>query len=495
MPPEPDALPGKLHARNDVRLQYAPTAAEVREAMREMQKNARLCADEERGRSPFAARRPYRTLAVTRRRARTVFSALASMFIGIGLAHAQQAPGSPTYTIAFRTLAPGNTDIFLADRTGRDARALIAHPSLDFNASFSPDGQWIVFTSDREGGADLYRVRSDGSQLERLTDDPAFDDQGAISPDGTSVAFVSSRSGQADIWLLDLTTRHVRNLTRHPAGDFRPAWSPDGKWPAFSSDRDPPATSCPNTTAPGSGPFVTPQYTAVFVMRIDGSGLRRVSPPGTVAASPKWSEDGLRLAFHSAAADEVCSGGLMLGRGTSQLVIAELESGKQSPATSGAGLKLFPHWIEKDQLAYVETKGVRFTGRDAQAGADGQFGRPDWSPDRRMMVFHREVDTRADRDREFVLSPTRDARFNLLRVPGHASLSPDGAHLVYLSLNFASTTRNGILIRANLEGSDRRILFEGWTRIFPGRRGRLPGTVFSSESVASFSEPRSVRRA
>src|SRR5881394_618988 len=162
---------------------------------------------------------------------------------------------SPSYKIAFKSFAPNNTDIFIADRDGNHARPLVPNAALDYDASFSPDGRWVVFTSHRSGAADINRVHPDGSSLERLTDDPAFDDQGVLAPDGKSLAFVSSRSGQADIWILDLATRKLRNLTNHPAGDFRPAWSPDGRWIAFSSDRDPVRTACPNTTQPGPGPF------------------------------------------------------------------------------------------------------------------------------------------------------------------------------------------------------------------------------------------------
>ena len=57
---------------------------------------------------------------------------------------------------------------------------------LDYNPSFSADGKWIVFTSERNGSADIFRVHPDGSGLERLTDDPAFDDQGVVSPDGST---------------------------------------------------------------------------------------------------------------------------------------------------------------------------------------------------------------------------------------------------------------------------------------------------------------------
>jgi WD40-like Beta Propeller Repeat len=83
-----------------------------------------------------------------------------------------------------KAFPPSNTDIFIAAADGSNARPLVPDRALDYNASFSADGQWIVFTSHRAGSADLYRIRPDGSGLERLTDDPAFDDQGAFSPDG-----------------------------------------------------------------------------------------------------------------------------------------------------------------------------------------------------------------------------------------------------------------------------------------------------------------------
>jgi len=195
---------------------------------------------------------------------------------------------APRYAIAFKAFPPSDTDIFIAAADGSGARRLASDPALDYNASFSPDGRWIVFTSHRSGSADLYRIRADGSDLERLTTDPAFDDQGTFSPDGKRLAFVSTRRGQADIWTLDLETRKAHLLVSHPAGDFRPAWSPDGQWVAFSSDRDPAAKSCPDTTEAGPGPFVTPQYTSIFMVRSDGSDLRRVTAKSEVDGAPRW---------------------------------------------------------------------------------------------------------------------------------------------------------------------------------------------------------------
>ena len=93
-------------------------------------------------------------------------------------------------TLLMNRLGPSQMTLYIANGDGSGERPLLASSGFDYNASFSPDGHWIVFTSERAGSgqADIYRVRPDGSGLERLTDDPALDDQGALSPDGHSLA-------------------------------------------------------------------------------------------------------------------------------------------------------------------------------------------------------------------------------------------------------------------------------------------------------------------
>jgi Tol biopolymer transport system component len=104
-------------------------------------------------------------------------------------------------------IGPAVSTIHVANADGTGERPLLTASALDYNAMFSPDGQWVAFTSERDGSADLYRVRADGSGLERLTTDSAYDDQAAWSPDGSRLTFVSSRgSGTTDIWTLDLAT-------------------------------------------------------------------------------------------------------------------------------------------------------------------------------------------------------------------------------------------------------------------------------------------------
>lgn len=371
-------------------------------------------------------------------------------------------PAAPAaYTIAFKSFAPNNADVFIAGADGSGARPLVPNPAQDYDASFSADGRWVVFTSHRDGQADIYRVHPDGSGLERLTNDAAFDDQGTLSPDGTSLAFVSSRDGHANLWVMDLRTRTSRNVTPSAVGNFRPAWSPDGRWLAFSSDRDGTKGGCPNTTAPGPASFVTPQYTAVFSVRADGTGLRRLSDPTEIAGTPHWSSDGARVLFYVGDPAQICQGGLMFGTGTTQIVSTNVATRARDTLTTGSGLKLNPRPIAPGRIAYQFRDGVVVAGGGTADTIRGEYECPDWSPDRRAMVFHRETDHRGDRDRALQHWPSPDPRFALLRVPDVPTFSPSGDRMVYLLTNFAGPIRSGSLMAANADGSNRKVIFEG----------------------------------
>src|SRR5206468_12004799 len=108
--------------------------------------------------------------------------------------------------------------------------------------------------------------------------------------------------------------------------------------------------------------------------------------------------------------------------GTTQIVSVDVASGARDTITSGPGLKIFPRWVDSHRVVYATRQGLRFTGSDSTIA--GEFAVADWSPDHRMMVFHREMDPRDDRDRPFQSWPSLDARFGLLRVPDASSFSP-----------------------------------------------------------------------
>ena len=60
--------------------------------------------------------------------------------------------------IVFSSLRPGNWDIFYFAQPGTSPKRLTDHPGLDYEAVFSPDGRWVVFTSERRGHPDLYII-------------------------------------------------------------------------------------------------------------------------------------------------------------------------------------------------------------------------------------------------------------------------------------------------------------------------------------------------
>src|SRR5436309_1042950 len=332
-------------------------------------------------------------------------------------------------TLLMNRLGPSQMTLYIANGDGSGERPLLVSSSFDYNASLSPDGHWIVFTSERAGSgqADIYRVRPDGSGLERLTDDPALDDQGALSPDGHSLAFVSTRgAGVANLWVLDLKTRQARNLTGRtlPAvegnlkGAFRPSWSPDGRWIAFTSDRHYPFRPH-REPAPG---WEHPQELSIYIIQADGQGLRRLTMAGVTTGSPKWSPDGRRIVFYELPTEWTFAARIQAqGQVTSQIVSIDVASGARTVHTSGPGLKVSPQYLSADRIAYVvkaapqpaET-GLAFTTGDR--GGGGSFRTPSWSADGKFVVYGSQQ--------------TRELTSGVPNA-GFPSFSPDGTRIAY----------------------------------------------------------------
>ncbi len=305
-------------------------------------------------------------------------------------------PAKARHQIAFTRVFPnaGQIGLFIAAADGSGERQLFDNAGFDYDATWSPDGGTIVYTSDREGSPDLFRIKPDGTGRERLTDDPSYDDQAAFSPDGTQLAFVSTRgSGYARIWTMDLRSKQVKAVTTTTAatgigGDFRPSWSPDGRWIAFSSDRG-------TTMKMARGRWEALQPADIYVVRPDGTGLKRVNEPGNSCGSPKFSADGARLLAYCMPLEstlETRRPNPLPGSDTT-LVSIDIATGKASDLPAGPGVKISPAFLPGNEIGYVRKDssdaGIYYTS--GKRGPRGNVRMAAWSFDGSRVVFHRRL--------------------------------------------------------------------------------------------------------
>lgn len=108
---------------------------------------------------------------------------------------------------------------------------IIASTKEDAEPSLSPDGQRIVFSSERSGSFEIYLANSDGSNQVQLTSLKAPDTGAARwSPDGKLIAFDSRYEGHSDIFVISVDGGTPRRLTSGPNENETPSWSHDGHW-------------------------------------------------------------------------------------------------------------------------------------------------------------------------------------------------------------------------------------------------------------------------
>ena len=194
-------------------------------------------------------------------------------------------------------------DIFVSDLEGNITAQLTDEPGYDAEATVSPKGDKIVFTSDRSGDLELYTMNLDGSDVTQITDELGYDGGAFFSPDGSQLIFRASRPQteleikkytslleeglveptEMELFICDADGSNMRQLTFLGNANWSPFFHPSGNKILFSS----------NFESDGGFPF------NLYLIDTDGKNLTRVTHGETFDAFPVFSNDGKYLAFSS----------------------------------------------------------------------------------------------------------------------------------------------------------------------------------------------------
>jgi TolB protein len=193
-------------------------------------------------------------------------------------------------------------DIVTADLDGHITGRLAESPGYDAEATVSPKGDRIVFTSLRSGDLELYTMKVDGTDIRQITDQLGYDGGAFFSPDGSKIVFRASRPGtpeeveeyrsllaeglvmptEMEIYVCDADGSNLKQVTHLGGANWAPFFTPDGRRIIFSS----------NHKTKGF-------HFNLYLVNLDGTGLTQVTHDPKFDAFPMFSPDGTKLIWSS----------------------------------------------------------------------------------------------------------------------------------------------------------------------------------------------------
>lgn len=217
--------------------------------------------------------------------------------------HDASCPAPPDMSMGYVWPLNDTYDVFVANADGSDIRQLTDVTGYDAEATFSPTGDRIVFTSARDGDLELYSMAPDGSDLVRLTDRVGYDGGAFYSPDGSKIIWRAHypeegeakddylrllaqgliRPGELEIWVMNADGSDARQVTDIGGANFGPYWHPSGEKVLFST----------NHQDPDGREF------ELFMVNLDGTGLEQITFSGGFDGFPVFSPDGTQFVFGS----------------------------------------------------------------------------------------------------------------------------------------------------------------------------------------------------
>lgn len=194
-------------------------------------------------------------------------------------------------------------DIFMADLNGNIVKQLTKEPGYDAEATISPDGKTMVFTSTRDGDLDLYLMDLKTEKVTRITSELGYDGGAWFSPDGTKLIWRASRpQTEADrkeykellaqnlvaptnmeVWIANADGSNPKKVTAFGQANWAPTYMPDSKRIIFASNHE----------YKRGFPF------NLYTINEDGSNLTKVSRDKGFDAFPMFSPNGKKIIFSS----------------------------------------------------------------------------------------------------------------------------------------------------------------------------------------------------
>lgn len=194
-------------------------------------------------------------------------------------------------------------EIYTARPDGSDLQRLTNWNAYTAEATVSPNGQRVVFTSTKDGDLEIYTMNVDGSDVRRLTNSPGYDGGPFYSPDGAKIVYRAYHStdsaelatyrellgrnmvrpNRMEIWVMNADGTDPRQITQLGGANFAPYFTPDGRRIIFSS----------NHRNPRSRNF------DLYLVNLDGTGLEQVTTNPEFDGFPMFSPDGTKLIWAS----------------------------------------------------------------------------------------------------------------------------------------------------------------------------------------------------
>ena len=222
----------------------------------------------------------------------------ASTFLG-----GDDCPPKPDFSKGYVWALYDTYDIFKANDDGSNIVQLTKEKGYDAEATISPKGDKIVFTSTRDGDIELYSMNLDGSGVKRLTHEIGYDGGAYYNNDGTKIVYRASRPKtdeekkefkdlldeglvrphSLDIYVMDADGTNNIQVTNNGAANFAPFFFPDGNRIIFCSNMDDPQGRDFN----------------LYAINVDGTGLERITYSNTFDGFPMFSFDGKKFVFCS----------------------------------------------------------------------------------------------------------------------------------------------------------------------------------------------------